>query len=48
MPTWTDRAAMHRNRSAKILATLGPATSGAEGVRTLHEDETRIGDRPAP
>ena len=28
---------MHRNRSAKILATLGPATSGPERVRALHE-----------
>jgi pyruvate kinase len=28
---------MHRNRSAKILATLGPASSGAERVRALHE-----------
>ena len=28
---------MHRNRSAKILATLGPASSGPERVRALHE-----------
>src|SRR5919106_3247342 len=28
---------MHRNRSAKILATLGPASSGPERVRALYE-----------
>ena len=28
---------MHRNRSAKILATLGPASSGPERVRALHD-----------
>ena len=28
---------MHRTRSAKILATLGPASSGPERVRALHE-----------
>ena len=28
---------MHRNRSAKILATLGPASSEPERVRVLHE-----------
>ena len=35
--TSTDPVAMHRNRSAKILATLGPASSGPERVRALHE-----------
>src|SRR5918994_1572924 len=28
---------MHRNRCAKILATLGPASSGPERVRALHD-----------
>ncbi len=28
---------MHRHRSAKILATLGPASSAPERVRVLHE-----------
>jgi pyruvate kinase len=36
-PTWTDPVTMHRNRSAKILATLGPASSAPEQVRALHD-----------